>query len=56
MQNLGPKTIGFPNSQDHLLYECSANEDLKEGKSLDRTQDLVMFFKQIIERRQEKLQ
>ena len=49
-------TLGFQNSQDHLVYECSANEDLKEGKSLDRTQDLVLFFKQILERRQEKLQ
>ena len=46
---------GSINSQEHLMYECPANLDLKRGKSLDKTEDLVSFFKDLIERRQNKL-
>ena len=46
---------GSPDSQEHLMYECQANEDLRRGKSLDQTKDLVSFFDELIQRRQNKL-
>ena len=48
-------TKGLPNSQEHLLYECPANEDIRAGKSLNQTRDLISFFTEVIERRQSKL-
>ena len=48
-------TKGFPNSQEHLMYECPANEDIRRRKSLNQTNDLVKLFQEIIDRRQLKM-
>ena len=48
-------TKGYPNSQEHLMYECPPNEDIRRGKSLDQTHDLVKLFQEIIDRRQLKM-
>ena len=46
---------GYQDSQHHLMHQCTANEDLRRGKTLTSDKDLVQFFKELIEKRQNKL-
>ena len=39
-------------TSDHLLYHCSKYDDLREGLSFDKDEDLVSFFRKVIERRE----
>ena len=40
--------------QYHVTYKCSLNNDLREGKDLNDDRDLVVFFQQVVARRQEE--
>ena len=43
----------FPESQQHLMYECEQNEDLKIGRDIFRNpRDCVAFFNDLLKRRQ----
>ena len=47
---------GFTDSQEHLMLQCRANEDLREGKDVvGNNEDCVSFFQQLIKRRLDKL-
>ena len=46
---------GYRDSQQHLTHQCNANEDIRRGKTLTDDKDLVQFFKELIEKRQNKL-
>ena len=51
------KLSGFPDSQEHVMYQCTKNEDLRRGRNLqENAKDVVAFFKDVIKRRQEQVQ
>ena len=48
--------FGFTDSQEHLMLQCRANEDLRMGKDvMGNNKDCVTFFQQLIQRRLDKL-
>ena len=48
--------FGFTDSQEHLMLQCRANEDLRMGKDvMGNNEDCVTFFQQLIQRRLDKL-
>ena len=50
------KLTGFPDSQEHQILHCQANEDLRRGKDIKGNEnDCVAFFQQLIQRRSNKL-
>ena len=47
---------GFPDSNQHQMLHCRANEDLRKGKNvMENENDCVEFFQQLIQRRMDKL-
>ena len=50
------KLRGFPDSQEHQMFHCQGNADLREGKDIaGNEKDCVLFFQQLIQRRLDKL-
>ena len=35
---------GYEDTQEHQMYVCTANADIRIGKSLNQTKDLFSFF------------
>ena len=51
------KLVGFPDSQEHLMFQCRTNEDLRRGRDIHgNAKDCVAFFQDLIKRRQEQAQ
>ena len=49
--------VGFPDSQEHLMFQCRKNGDLRRGRDINgNANDCVAFFQDIIKRRQEQAQ
>ena len=50
------KYSGYPDNQEHQIFQCQANADLREGKNIMENEiDCVTFFQQLLERRMNKL-
>ena len=50
------RLTGFRDSQEHQMFHCRGNEDLRQGKDITgNTIDCVTFFQQLIQRRLDKL-
>ena len=50
------KLTGYPDSQDHQMFHCQGNADLREGKDIaGNSKDCVTFFQQLIQRRLDKI-
>ena len=42
---------GYIDSQNHILFHCVANDKLRKGKQLNKIEDCVLIFKEVIARR-----
>ena len=45
---------GYIDSQHYILFHCVANNKLRRGKQLDKLEDCVSMFKEVIARRNKK--
>ena len=50
----GSPTLDNFDSQTHLIVDCVANQDLREGRDMFKPQDLIDFFRDLIARRKER--
>ena len=54
-ENLGCEacSTGDVESQSHVL-QCTAYEDLREGRDLDKDRDMIAYFREVLKRRLKK--
>ena len=44
----------YIDTQSHIILTCPAYEDLRVNKDLDNDKDIVQFFKEVLDRRDDK--